>query len=134
MGDNGEVLQGLNDRWTFMGGNIVEWSCGLMVFCLISLFAETPGRAMPFMLIGGVLTTTSLASLRNSFPDEERGVRNALCAACGFPPIGIPAPSSLQPVWSASPIREIAPTKGFVQLDLDYIFPSLVDSLFDEEF
>ena len=133
MGDNGEVLQGLNERWTFIGANVIEWGCGLVVFMIISLFAETPGRAMPFMLVGGVLTTTSLASLRSSFPDEERGVRNALCAACGFPPVGIPAPASLQPVWSASPVRSLPETSNFVQLDLDLLHPSLMDHFFDDE-
>lgn len=133
MGDNGEVLQGLNERWTFIGANVIEWACGLVVFMIISLFAETPGRAMPFMLVGWVLTTTSLASLRSSFPDEERGVRNALCAACGFPPVGIPAPASLQPVWSASPVRSLPETSNFVQLDLDLLHPSLMDHFFDDE-
>ena len=84
--DGGEVLQGLNDPWTFMGANAMEWACGLMVFLMISLFADSPAKAMPFMILGFVLTSTTMASLRKSFPDEQRGVRNAICTACGVEP------------------------------------------------
>ena len=122
--DDGEVLQGLDENWTFMGGNVMEWGCGLVVFLLISLFADSPARAMPFMLLGWVLTTVTLASLRKSFPDEERGVRNAIAVACGFPPPGIPAPSKLQPLWSGAPSREPKNNSRFVQLGLDRMFPS----------
>ena len=122
--DNGEVLQGLDENWTFMGGNVMEWACGLVVFLLISLFADSPARAMPFMLLGWILTTTTLASLRRSFPDQERGVRNAVATACGFPPPGIPAPSSLQPVWSGAPARQVNPKSKFAVLGLDQLFPS----------
>ena len=122
--DDGEVLQGLDENWTFMGANSMEWACGLVVFLLISLFAESPARAMPFMLLGWVLTTTSLAAMRRSFPDQERGVRNAVATACGFPPPGIPAPSSLQPIWSGAPLRELPDSCRFKQLGLDQAFPS----------
>ncbi len=132
MGDNGEVLQGLNERWTFMGANAMEWACGLVAFMFISMFAATPARAMPFMLLGFVVTTTSLASLRKSFPDEERGVRNAISAACGFPPLGIPAPSSLQPIWSACPAEELPKTSKYIQLGFDQMFINFYDQLVDE--
>lgn len=122
--DNGEVLQGLDENWTFMGANAMEWGCGLVVFLLISLFADSPARAMPFMLLGWVLTTTTLASLRKSFPDEERGVRNAVASACGFPPPGIPAPSRMQPVWSGAPAKKLNANSRFVELGLDEILPS----------
>ncbi len=122
--DSGEVLQGLDEDWSFMGGNAMEWACGLVVFLLISLFADSPARAMPFMLLGWILTTTTLASLRKSFPDQQRGVKNAVCTACGFPPPGIPAPSSLMPFWSGAHSREIDPKSRFVELDLDQMFPS----------
>ena len=122
--DDGEVLQGLDEDWTFMGANAMEWACGLVVFVLISLFADSPARAMPFMLLGWVLTTTTLAAMRRGFPDQERGVRNAVCVACGFPPPGIPAPSVLQPVWSGCPAREVRPGTKFVQLGLDKMYPS----------
>jgi hypothetical protein len=122
--DDGEVLQGLDENWTFMGANAMEWACGLVVFLLISLFADSPARAMPFMLLGWILTTTTLASLRRSFPDEERGVRNAVATACGFPPPGIPLPSCLQPVWSGAPAKKINPNTKFVEYGFDKMFPS----------
>ena len=128
--DQGEVLPGLNETWTFMGANAIEWACGLVVFMMISLFAQSPGRAMPFMLSGWVLTTTMLASLRQSFPDEERGVRNALGTACGFPPPGIPKPSILQPVWSAAPIKELSPNSKFRKYGLDSLFSSLEEEVY----
>ena len=127
--DDGEVLQGLDENWTFMGANAMEWACGLVVFLLISLFADSPARAMPFMLLGWVLTTVTLAGLRKSFPDEERGVRNAVATACGFPPPGIPMPSALQPIWSGAPLRSIPQKSRFVALGLDDMF-----STFERQF
>lgn len=127
--DDGEVLQGLDENWTFMGANAMEWACGLVVFLLISLFADSPARAMPFMLLGWVLTTVTLAGLRKSFPDEERGVRNAVSTACGFPPPGIPMPSALQPIWSGAPLRAVPKKTKFVQLGLDQMF-----STFERQF
>ena len=100
----------------------MEWAFGLVVLLLISLFADSPARAMPFMLLGWILTTVTLAGLRKSFTDEERGVRNAVSTACGFPPPGIPAPSSLQPIWSGAPLREIRPGCKMRQLGLDKMF------------
>ena len=37
--DDGEVLQGLDENWSFMGANGMEWGCALAVFMLISMFA-----------------------------------------------------------------------------------------------
>ncbi len=122
--DDGEVLPGLDDEWTFMGANAMEWSAGLVMFFMISLFAETPARAMPFMLAGWVLTTTTLASLRNMFPDQQRGVRNVVMTACGFNPPGIPTPARLQPVWSPSPMRAIPEKCRFKSLGLEQLLPS----------
>ena len=107
-----------------MGANAMEWACGLVVFLLISLFADSPARAMPFMLLGWVLTTVTLAGLRKSFPDEERGVRNAVSTACGFPPPGIPLPSTLQPIWSGAQLREVSKSSKFYQLGLNKMLPS----------
>ena len=122
--DDGEVLQGLDEGWAFMGANAMEWGCGLMVFIMISLFADSPARAMPFMLLGGVLTATSLATMRKSYPDQERGVKNALCVAFGFPPPGIPEPSALQSIWSACPLRGLSPKCKFVMFGFGRMFPS----------
>lgn len=121
--DNGEVIQGLDETWTFMGGTVLEWGAGLVVFFIISLFAESPSRAMPFMLMGWIVTVTSLASVRHLHPDQERGVRNAVMTSCGFPPPGIPKPAKLQPVWSGCPILEMPRNKRFMKLGLDHLFP-----------
>jgi hypothetical protein len=120
--DDGEVLQGLDENWSFMGANAMEWGCALAVFMLISLFADSVARAMPFMLLGGIITAVTLASMRKSFPDQERGVRNAVSTFFGFPPPGIPAPSKLQPLWSSAPLREIPKNSRFIQLGLNHMF------------
>ncbi|HMO19049.1 MAG TPA: hypothetical protein PKA63_13160 [Oligoflexia bacterium] len=120
--DDGEVLQGLDENWSFMGANAMEWGSALAVFMLISLFADSVARAMPFMLLGGIMTAVTLASMRKSFPDQERGVRNAVCTFFHFPPPGIPAPSKLQPIWSSSPLREIPKGSKFEQLGLGQMF------------
>ena len=122
--DSGEVLQGMDDPWTMLGATLMEWACGMIVFMLISLFATTPGRAMPFMLIGWIITTLSLASLRKMFPDQERGVGNAIMVSCGFPPLNIPLPSALQPYWSSAPLREVPQKWKMVKLGLNEIVPS----------
>lgn len=131
--DSGEVLQGLDEDWTFLGANAMEWSSGLIVFLMISLFASSPARAMPFMLAGWILTTVNLAILRNSFPDQQKGVRNALTTACGVVPLDIPAPSKLQPLWSASPLREIPKNKMYSILQLEEVFPNFERQLTDPD-
>src|SRR5262249_44466836 len=110
--------------WNFMGANIFEWGCGFMAFIIISLFAKNPVRAMPFMIGGSILTTTTLAAMRRTYPDEQRGLRNALLTACGFVPPGLPAPSSIQPVWSGAPMKTIPKDIKFTQLGLINMFPS----------
>ncbi|MCC6220689.1 MAG: hypothetical protein IT291_05540 [Deltaproteobacteria bacterium] len=120
--DDGYVLQGLDDNWSFMGANAMEWAVGLVIFLMIGSFARSPASAMPLMIGGWILTTTTLASTRRNFPDEERGVRNAVMTACGFPPPGIPSPSLLQPVWSGAPMRELPQNCRFVQLGLEELF------------
>ncbi len=122
--DDGEVLPGLNEPWTFVGANAMEWGVGIVVFVMIGSFARTPASAMPFMLGGWVLTTTTLATVRNLFPDQERGVRNAVMTACGFPPPGIPAPAALQPIWSGAPVTGAKVNSRFVRLGFEHTFPS----------
>ena len=90
MQDSGDVLPGLDEPWTFMGANAMEWAVGLVVFLLIGSMSRTPASAMPLMMVGWLLTTSTLASTRRLYPDEQRGVRNAVMSACGFPPPGIP--------------------------------------------
>jgi hypothetical protein len=135
--DNGEVLQGIEEDWNFMGANVMEWSVGFVAFLLISLFARSPARAMPFMLAGGVLTTTTLAALRRTYPDAQRGLTNASLTACGFPPPGIPAPAVLQPVWSGAPLKMIREDSKFSKIGLNKILPSFerdaTDATLDEQ-
>lgn len=127
--DNGEVLPGLNESWNFLGANLTEWASGFMVFIMVSLFSPSVGRAMPFMLLGWITTTVTLSSVRKSFPDEERGLRNALVTSCGMVPPGIPAPSVIQPVWSGCPVRDANAQSRFVAYGLDGMFPSHQESL-----
>jgi hypothetical protein len=122
--DDGEVLGGLEESWTFMGATALEWGCGLTVFIMVSMFAESAARAMPFMLVGWLATTITMSLMRRSFPDQQRGVVNAISVAFEIAPPGIPAPSRLQPIWSASPIRQVNPNCKFVELGLDKVFPS----------
>ena len=129
--DDGEVLQGLNDTWTFMGANLFEWVSGFMVFLLVSLFFKSPARAMPYMLGACIATTAGLAGARKSFPDEERGLRNALAVSCGIVPPGLPPPASLQPVWSQCPVRDLPKECAFNRLGLNEMFPDLNRELTD---
>jgi hypothetical protein len=85
------------------------------------------------MLLGWVITTVSLATLRRTFPDEERGLRNYLLVLCGITPLDIPSPAQLQPVWSACPIRELPRGSKFVELGLEEMFPSLMNDLKEED-
>jgi hypothetical protein len=122
--DSGEVLHGIEEDWNFMGANIMEWGCGFLAFILISLFSNNPVRAMPFMLSGAVLTTTTLAALRRTYPDEQRGLRNAILTTCGFVPPDIPAPASIQPFWSGAPLKSIPQNTKFHKIGLDRVFSS----------
>ena len=133
MFDDGDVLPGLNESWTFMGANAMEWCCGLCTFVCIGAVASTPAAAMPLMLASWVGTTYTLAAIRRSFPDEERGARNAMMTALGFPPPGIPAPAALQPVWSQARVMELHPESKFRKLGFEYLFPSHVRDLDDPE-
>ena len=131
--DNGEVLQGLNEPWTFVGANVSEWLSGLMMFFVISVFSDSPAKIMPLMLIGWLSTTVTLATIRRMFPDEERGVRNAMLTACGVPPPGIPLPASLQPVWSQCPTRELSEKSKFQLIGLDTLYRSFERNLSEAE-
>ncbi len=131
--DDGQVLQGLQAKWTFLGATVLEWISGFSVFLLLSLFAK-PGRMglmIPFMVGGWVLTTVGLASIRSMFPDEERGVRNYLMTTCGFSPVDLPSPASIQPVWSAAPLRELPDNWKFTKLGLDETLPSFQNQLLE---
>lgn len=120
--DNGEVIMGLNEEWTLGGAKLGEWIGGFMMFIIAQeLFFGNIGRNMPWLMLIWVTTTFGLAGLRRSFPDEERGIRNAAMTAAGFAPPGIPTPASLQPYWSGAPLRRLKKETILVQLGLEDI-------------
>jgi hypothetical protein len=119
--DNGEVIPGLNEDWTFAGCKLMEWLSGLMISFMFSNLFSKPAHFMPLLVMVWIGSTLSLSTARKKFPDEERGVMNMCMAACGFEPPGIPAPASLQPRWSGAPLRNLSDNKLFVQLHLDAV-------------
>ena len=119
--DNGEVIPALNEDWTFAGCKPMEWMSGLVLSFLVSTAFDKPAHYMPLLVIIWIGSSLSLGASRRKFPDEERGVRNMCMAACGFEPPGIPAPASLQPRWSAAPLRELSDTTLFAQLYMDEV-------------
>ena len=131
--DSGEVLQGIDGEWEFMGARGIEWVMGFVAFMFVQLFATSMATAMPFMLLAWVGTTVSVAGLRRTFPDEHRGIRNIALTSCGLPPPGIPAPAALQPVWSGAPVRQLKADSRFVRLGLDKMFPSFERDLSEAE-
>ena len=126
--DNGGVIPGLNEDWTFAGCKLFEWMAGLVSGMLLSSFYEKPGSAMPILLIAVVGTTLGLAQLRRQFPDEERGVRNYFMVLAGLAPNGIPAPAKIQPMWSGGPIKTMKADSLYAQLGLDLAFKERVET------
>jgi hypothetical protein len=122
--DNGEVIPGLNEDWMLAGAKLSEWIAGFMAFIIAQevLFTDKMARSMPALLLIGALVVFAMAALRRSFPDEERGIRNAALTAVGMPPPGIPLPAALQPIWSGRPLRELGEKTKFKQLGLDAVF------------
>lgn len=122
--DNGEEIPGLNEEWNFLGASLPEWVAGVAMFFVSSeiLFHGKFASGMPVLLAICVATTLALSSLRRSFPDETRGVRNYFLTLCGFEPPGIPTPATLQKSWSGGPITQLKPECEFNTLNLDMIF------------
>ena len=121
--DNGEEIPGLNEDWTFGGAKLFEWIAGFMMMLIAAeVVVDNAGRSMPLLVVIMVITTSGLASLRRSFPDEERGVRNLAMVTCGFSPPGLPTPAALQPLWSGAPLQELNGTTHFMQLGLHEVF------------
>ncbi len=121
--DNGEVIPGLSDDWTFMGAKVMEWGSG---FVMAMIAHETilgqSSRNMPIFLSILLGTTFLLAGLRKSFPDENRGVANITMVQLGLEPPGIPTPAALQPIWSGAPLKTMDEKKEFIELGLDRVF------------
>lgn len=130
--DDGEVLPRLNEPWTFMGAKAMEWMVGVVVFLGIGAFAS-PATAMPFMLAGWFMTTMTLAKLREKYPDEEKGLRNAAMSSIGIAPPDIPAPSAIQPMWSNAPLKEVPNEWKLKEYGLDTLFPSFQRQLEDDD-
>ncbi len=121
--DDGYVIPGLNESWTFMGAKLMEWVsglCGALVFQ--ELFITNVGRSMPLIIMVLVGVPFALSNWRQMYPDEERGIRNQLMTLVGLAPPGIPRPSALQPLWSGLPVQELSETNLFRQLELDKVF------------
>ena len=123
--DNGDVLPDLDKPVTFLGATPMEWAIGFAMFIIISSFAPDKmiGRMVPFMLVGWFVTTYTVASLRKIFPDEEKGMRNYFSTMAGIPPVGIPAPAILQPIWSATLVKDLSEKTEFMQIGLQHMFP-----------
>lgn len=131
--DNGEVIPGLNEDWTFAGAKMFEWMAGFMMLILASEFMFTkPAKQAPVLVCIMIGTTLGLALARRAFPDEERGMRNACMTFLGFSPPGIPSPAFLQPVWSGAPMRDLDEKTQYMVLELHKIFPQKPDPEEDE--
>jgi hypothetical protein len=132
--DDGEVIVGLEQSWSLGGAKLTEWGAGIMA---IVVGSELVPRGhftayFPFLLLAWLVTTFGLAGLRRQFPDEEKGVRNAAMAAIGIAPAGIPAPSSIHPVWSGAPIRSLDKHKEYVTLKLDDVYAVRLEEMLQE--
>lgn len=120
--DDGYVIPGLNENWTFAGAKPMEWASGLMAALIFTeLFVSNIGRSMPLIMMVLVSVPIILATLRKAYPDEERGLRNHIMSIMGLEPPDIPSPSMLQPVWSGMRIEELAEKTEFRQLGLDVV-------------
>lgn len=120
--DDGYVIPGLNENWTFAGAKPMEWASGLVAMILVNeFFVSNMGRSMPLLLMVLVLVPIGLATLRKAYPDEERGLRNHLMSFLGVAPPDIPPPAQLQPTWSGLRLQQLEEDKLFMQLGLDLL-------------
>lgn len=120
--DDGQVIPGLNENWTFAGAKPMEWLSGIAAAILFQeFFISNLGRSMPLILLTIVTVPIVLATLRKTYPDEERGLRNHIMSNLGLEPPGIPKPSLLQPVWSGAPLRRLPNDTVYIQLGLHHV-------------
>jgi hypothetical protein len=119
--DDGHVIPGLNEDWSFAGARLMEWLAGVVAAMLASSLFDKPAHYMPFLIMFCIACTLALATLRKKFPDEERGVMHLMMTTLGFAPPGIPAPSKLQPRWSGGRIHALQETSLYRQLNLDEV-------------
>jgi hypothetical protein len=119
--DDGHVIPGLNEAWSFGGAKLMEWMAGITTAFLCSTMFDKPAHVMPWLVLAAIGTALILASLRKKFPDEERGVMNVFMTTCGFSPPGIPTPAKLQPRWSGGRISCLKDTCLYMQLGLELV-------------
>lgn len=131
--DDGQVIQSLGDDWTFAGCKVMEWASGFVAALVVQEVCFTkPTEGMPFFLSILIVLPQLLASVRKSFPDGERGMRNAVMVKCGLTPPGLPDPAEIQPMWSGAPFRYMSDNKEFMRLGLNEVLKS-PDTAEDEE-
>ena len=123
MADNGDVIPNLDKPWEFLMARLHEWVAG-MIFALIvnEIFFSSTATSMPLIISIIVLSTYGLAMARLKFADGTRGFVNWCSVQIGVPPIGIPLPSALQPVWCGAPIRRVDQKSLYSQLGFDEFF------------
>ena len=118
--DDGQVIPGLNEEWTFGGARLIEWMYGFVVFMIVQeVFGLKAASSMPILLGVWLTTTFGFAGLRKKYPDEDRGVRNNGMVALGFRPPGIPAPAAFQPYWSGMPVRNLHEQSEYKYLGIE---------------
>lgn len=132
--DNGEVIPGLDEEWTFAGAKLMEWAAGFVLGMMIQeIFFKGSSRGIIIVLGAVIVLPQFLAQLRRSQPDGERGVRNLAMTTMGLAPPGIPAPSVCQPYWSGMPMSSMPEEKMFIKLGLDEVFFAEKDEEEDED-
>jgi len=121
--DDGYTISGLNEGWTLAGARVMEWVSGLVMAMIVpELLHIKMATSGPLMIVVILATTFTLAGLRRQFPDEERGLRNAIMVGLGFEPPGIPSPAIFKPFWSGAPVRELPEKSYFKALNLKVLF------------
>ncbi len=123
MADSGEVIPNLDKPWEFLMARLHEWIAGMIIGLITNeLFFTSPSTSMPFIISIMVLSTYGIAMARLKFPDGTRGLVNWCSVQMGIPPIGIPLPSVMQPVWSGAPARRVDQRSLFAQLGFEEFF------------
>lgn len=134
MADSGEVIPNLDKPWEFLMARIHEWLAGIMIalICNEVLFSST-SMSMPLIISIMILSTYGLAMARLKFADGTRGLVNWCSVQMGIPPIGIPLPSALQPVWSGAPARRVDQRSLFAQLGFEEFFAEKKAQILEKE-
>jgi len=121
--DSGEEIPSLNEGYTLFGAKISEWVAGITtgfisMFIAQEFFGVRGPTIAPLLFVISGATTIFLRTTRIRFPDEERGMMNAVLDSLGFTPPGLPDTARNQPYWSGGRIRRLPDKSNFNQLDL----------------